>query len=101
VTATQAEGRDQTLRAGQFADRESMAGLFESGKVIDCPLLVRRVALDGVNHDYGIQVIQHSRPSGRGSAACGIQFFVTLDILGQAGLIFGTQVLRRTAKETA
>jgi hypothetical protein len=34
LAAARAKDRDQTFRAGQLADRKSMAGLFERGQVI-------------------------------------------------------------------
>jgi len=34
LAGANAEKRDQTFRAGQLADRESMAGLFQRGQVI-------------------------------------------------------------------
>jgi hypothetical protein len=96
-----AENRDQTFRAGQLADRESMAGLFERGQVMERPLLVGGVALDGADDDYGVQVVQHSRPPRRGCAARGPQFLVPLGVLVQARVVFGAQVRRRPAGEAA
>jgi hypothetical protein len=57
-----AKDRDQASRAGQFADREAMAGLFERGEVVQRPLLVGRAAFDCVDDDHGVQVVQHSHP---------------------------------------
>jgi hypothetical protein len=72
-----------------------MAGLFERGEVLRRTLLVDGVALDRVDNDHGIQVVQHSRSSRGGFLARGVQFSVPFGVLRQASLVFGTQFFRR------
>jgi hypothetical protein len=101
MAIARAKERDQTFRAGHVADRESMAGLFQRGKVVKRPLLVGWDAFDGVDHDHRVEVVQHSRPPRHRTAARGVQFPVSLGILGQARLVFGEQVCRRPPGEAA
>jgi hypothetical protein len=60
LAAPRAKDGDQAFRDGQLTDRESMASQFQSGQVIQRPLLVGEVALDSVDNDHGVQVINHS-----------------------------------------
>jgi hypothetical protein len=89
LTAAWAKDRDQTFCAGQLADRESMASLFECVQVVFRPLLVGGVALNGVDDDHGVQVVQQSWPPRRGAMASGFLFAVPLVVLGLARLFFG------------
>ena len=89
LTAAWAKDRDQTFRAGQLADRESMASLFECVQVVFRPFLIGGVALNGVDDDHGVQVVQHSRPPRRGHVTSGVLFTVPLVVLGLARLFFG------------
>jgi hypothetical protein len=57
LAAARTENRDQAFRAGQLADRESMAGPLERSQVVERPLLVGGVALDGVDDDHGVQEV--------------------------------------------
>lgn len=91
LTTTRTENRNQAFRAGQLADRESMASLLERGQVIYRPLLIGGIAFDGVDDDHGVQVVKHSRPPRRGRATRSVQFPVPLRILIQARILFGAQ----------
>jgi len=92
LAAARAKDRDQAFRPGQLSDCESMAGLFEHGQVIQRTLLVGGVALDRVDNDHGVQVVQHSRLPRRALAARGVQFPIPLGVLGQARVVFGAHV---------
>ena len=65
------------------------------------PLLVGRVAFNGVDDDHGVQVAKHSRFPHRGPAASGVQLPVALGILGLARGVFSEDVGRRPAGEAA
>ena len=90
LTVARTKDWNQTFRARQLADYESMAGLFERGQVIQRSLLIGDVALDGVDDDDSVQIVQHSGAPRRGPEACTVQFTVSLDILGQTGFVFRT-----------
>jgi hypothetical protein len=76
-----------------------MASLFEHRQVIQGALLIRRISLNRVDHDHGIQVIKHSRASRRSCTARGVQFLVSFGILFNLRPLFGFEVrLRSTGK---
>src|SRR5947209_20233858 len=66
VAAAWAKDRDQTFRAGQLANRESMASLFECVQMVFRPFLIGGVALNGLDDDHGVQIVQHSWPPPAG-----------------------------------
>ncbi|OWK42298.1 hypothetical protein FRUB_04376 [Fimbriiglobus ruber] len=63
--------------------------------MIHGPLLVGESALNRVDDNHGVQIVQHSRSPRRSPAARSIQFPVSLGIIGQARVIFGSQFRRR------
>ena len=69
-----------------------MAALFKRGQVIERTLLVGRIALNCVNDDHGVQIIQHSGAPRRGLTASDLQFRVSLGVVGLDRVVFGAQV---------
>ena len=58
-----------------LVDRESVAGLFQRGQVIQRTLLVGRIALDRVDDDHSVQVVQRTRgPPDERPATGGVEF---------------------------
>ncbi len=65
-----------------------MAGPFERGEAIQRTLLVGGVALDRVDNDDRVQVVEHSRPPRGGSAARGVQFLISLAVVALLRVVF-------------
>ena len=72
---------NQTLRVSQTTDHKLMARLFECRQMVQRSLLIRRGALDGVDHDHGVEVIQHSTIPLRCFLPGTLQFLVSRRIL--------------------
>jgi hypothetical protein len=66
-----------------------------------CALLVRGIALHGVDNNDGVQVVKHSRNSRRSLAACGLQLRVSFSIFCQSFILCGKDLGSRLARETA
>src|SRR5207245_1473136 len=83
---------NKALGPRQLADDEPMPGVLKSSDVFSRPLLKRGLALNGVNHDVGVEVVEHQLPPGRMQGlhpllVFGFAFFAArVDFLGAAAL---------------
>jgi hypothetical protein len=59
LAAAGAEDGHKAFRASQFTNCEPMASLFEQREMVQCSLLIGRIAFDGISDDYSVEKINH------------------------------------------